>query len=178
MKLSIPVICAALTGTSAIAHQSVSHADSARADERASSPVSEVFFAFDSARLHVAEGQLSPIVQWAQQHPSGRIVLDGSTDVIGPYAYNVRLSARRAEAVRDRLVAMGVDNDRIVLAIYGEDGLHRANLALDRRVTIWTTYEPLYAIVDTSLVRGKAVLWTQPVSLAELHPARSQVATR
>jgi outer membrane protein OmpA-like peptidoglycan-associated protein len=178
MKLTIPVFCAALTGMSAIAQQSVSHADSARADDRASSPVSEVFFAFDSSRVNASEGQLSSIVQWAQQHPAGRIVLDGCTDAIGPAVYNVRLAARRAEAVRGRLVAMGVDGDQIVLAIYGEDGLHRATNALDRRVTIWTTHEPLHAIVDTTLVRGKAVLWSQPVSLAELHPSRSQVATR
>jgi len=174
MKLTIPFLCAALTGTSALAQQSLSHADS----PRASSPVSEVFFGFDSARVHVAEGQLSPLLQWAQQHPSGRIVLDGCTDATGPDAYNVRLAARRAEAVRDKLIAMGVDGDRIVLAVYGEDGLHRATNALDRRVTIWTTYEPLHAIIDTTLVRGKAVLWSEPVTYAELHPVRSQVATR
>lgn len=178
MKLTIPFLCAALTGMSALAQQSLSHADPARGDDRASSPVSEVFFAFDSARAYTPEGQLSSIVQWAQQHPSGRIVLDGCTDATGPATYNVRLAARRAEAVRSKLLAMGVDDERIVVAIYGEDGLHRANNALDRRVTIWTTHEPLHAIVDTTLVRGKAVLWNQPVTYAELHPVRSQVATR
>jgi len=37
---------------------------------------------------------------------------------------------------------------------------------------------PLYAIIDSSLVRGKAVLWTRPVTYAELHPTASTVATR
>ena len=84
----------------------------------------------------------------------------------------VRLSVRRAESVRSELVAMGVDADRIVLAIYGEDALKRTTHALDRRVTVWTTQDPLHAIVDHSLVRGTAVLWGEPVTYAELHPAR------
>jgi hypothetical protein len=80
--------------------------------------------------------------------------------------------------VRDKLIAMGVDEDRLVIAIYGESGLRRTTHDLDRRVTLWTTHDPLHAIVDHTLVRGKAVLWSEPVTYAELHPAADQVATR
>jgi outer membrane protein OmpA-like peptidoglycan-associated protein len=176
MKYTIPFIVAALTGTSAFAQQSPSQALDADSEH----PVGEVFFEFDSAHLPplITEIALAPIVAWSKEHPSGTIVLDGNTDSIGPETYNIRLGARRAESVRDRLMEMGVDGDRIVLAIYGEYGLRRTTNALDRRVTVWTTHEPLYAIVDTSLVRGKAVLWSKPVTYAELYPTRSQVATR
>jgi outer membrane protein OmpA-like peptidoglycan-associated protein len=178
MKHTIPFVFAALTGTTAFAQQSISQPITERSSELVTSPVGEVFFAFDSAQLPGAMPELAPIVTWAKEHPSGTIVLDGSADSIGPAPYNIRLSARRAEGVRDTLVAMGVDDDRIVMAIYGEDALRRTNDALDRRVTIWTTHDPLYAIVDHSLVRGKAVLWTRPVTYAELHPSRSEVAIR
>jgi outer membrane protein OmpA-like peptidoglycan-associated protein len=180
MKYTIPFICAALTGTSAFAQQSLSQPISEGSEHLVSYPVSEVFFAFDSAELKPmwAELMLLPITAWAKEHPSGTIVLDGNTDPIGAATYNIRLSARRAESVRDKLIEMGVDGDRVVMALYGEYGLQRTTYALDRRVTIWTTYDPLYAIIDSSLVRGKAVLWSKPVTYAELHPSASQVATR
>ena len=178
MKLTIPAICVALTGTSAFAQQSLSEPLSERPEQYTGSPVGEVFFGFDSAAVQDPAQQLTPIVDWAQQHPRGSIVLDGSTDSTGPAPYNVRLAARRAEAVRDQLIGMGVASDRIVLAIYGENALRRTTNALDRRVTVWTTQEPLHEIVDSSLVRGIAVLWSRPVTYAELHPAADAVAIR
>jgi outer membrane protein OmpA-like peptidoglycan-associated protein len=178
MKLTLPFLCAALVGTSAFAQQGLSQPIPEGSEDLAVNPVGEVFFGFDSAAVPDAALQLTSIVQWAQHHPRGSIVLDGSTDSSGPDAYNVRLAARRAEAVRDKLIGMGVRGDRIVMAIYGEDALRRTTDALNRRVTVWTTYEPLHAIVDSSLVRGKAVLWTRPVTYAELHPAPEAVATR
>jgi outer membrane protein OmpA-like peptidoglycan-associated protein len=180
MKHTIPFVIAALTGTAAFAQQSRSEPVAEPSADSEISPVGEVFFSFNSAELPSDAPDLAPIVRWANEHPTGSIVLDGSADAVGPAAYNIRLSARRAERVRDRLVAMGVDEDRIVLAIYGEDALRRTEPALDRRVTIWTTHDPLYAIIDQTLVRGKAVLWSRPVTYAAINPAATpeQVATR
>lgn len=178
MKLTIPFLCAALTGSTAAAQQSPSQSGATCSEERAQGPVGEVFFAFDSAVVPPVTPQLAPVVEWARRHPIGRVVLDGNADSTGPATYNVRLSARRAEAVRDQLIAMGLDDDHIVLALYGEDGPRRATHALDRRVTVWTTQEPLAAIVDSSLVRGTAVLWSRPVTYADLHPVASAVAAR
>jgi len=178
MKYTIPFVCAALTGTSVFAQQSLSQPISERSEYLADNPVGEVFFAFDSARLPSDSLDLEPIVEWAKHHPSGMVVLDGNTDSVGPATYNIRLAARRAESVRDKLIALGVGGDRIVLALYGEYGLRRTTDDLDRRVTIWTTHDPIYAIVESSLVRGMAVLWSKPVTYAELHPAATSVATR
>jgi outer membrane protein OmpA-like peptidoglycan-associated protein len=177
MKYTIPFICAALTGTSVFAQESLSEPISQRSEHLVAYPVSEVFFAFDSS--HVSDTvDLGAIVSWAREHPQGKVVLDGNTDPVGTEPYNIGLAARRAEAVRSKLLAMGVDDDRIILAIYGEYGLRRTTHALDRRVTLWTTHNPLHAIVDSSLVRGKAVLWSKPVTYAELHPQADAVATR
>jgi hypothetical protein len=80
--------------------------------------------------------------------------------------------------VRGKLIEMGIDADRIVLAIYGEGAPRRETHALDRRVTAWATDAPLTTIVDLSLLQGTAVLWSNPVSYAELHPMPSEVASR
>ena len=175
MKSTISIVCAALAGTAAFAQQSLAERG-ARASS--ASQVREVFFAFDSAALPACGPELAPLATWAETHPDGSIVLDGITDSVGAAHYNVGLAIRRAEAVRSKLVEMGVDPDRIVLAIYGEDAPRRAIRALDRRVTAWTTGDPLHAIVDRTLVHGTAVLWRKPVSYAELHPSVLEVARR
>lgn len=179
MKSTIPFVCAALVGTAVSAQPSFSQPT--RSGTSSDTPVSEVFFEFNSASMPATLGvDLLPIAAWAKANPSGKIVLDGNADSVGAAAYNIRLSARRAETVRDELVALGVDSERLVIAVYGEDGLRRTTAALDRRVTIWTTYEPLHAIVDHTFVRGKAVLWETPVTYAEINPETKPdaVATR
>jgi outer membrane protein OmpA-like peptidoglycan-associated protein len=179
MKTTLPFVLAALTGTAVFAQQGRTEPIAELSDESETNPVSEVLFGFNSAEPS-AMPDLGPIVQWAKEHRTGSIVLDGSADSAGPADYNVRLSARRAENVRDQLISMGVDENRIVLAVYGEDALRRTDPALDRRVTVWTTHDPLYAIVDQALVRGTAVLWNRPVTYAEINPVAvpDQIATR
>lgn len=179
MKYTLPLVFAALTGTAAFAQEGRSEPIAEPSEQSESNPVGEVLFGFNSAEPS-SMTDLNPIVQWAMEHPTGSIVLDGSADSSGPADYNIRLSARRAESVRDQLVSMGVHQNRIVVAIYGEDALRRSDPALDRRVTVWTTHDPLYAIVDQTLVRGNAVLWSRPVTYAEINPVAvpDQVATR
>ncbi|MDX2093837.1 MAG: OmpA family protein [Kofleriaceae bacterium] len=143
----------------------------------------DVFFATGSATLAPdATKKLTSIVRWAEQHPCGTIVLDAHTDPRGGAAYNVGLSARRAEAVRDLLVSLGVKNEQIAMGLYGEAGPRRDTFAMDRRVTARVTTTPIYEIVDRSVTFGDAtaVVLSRPVSIAELEgPNRpAAVATR
>ena len=139
----------------------------------------EVFFEFDSARPANIAGTLDEVAAWAKSHRGMTIVLDGHADSAGSATYNVALAARRADAVRARLVAKGVDAERIVIVTYGEDGLRRSSNDLDRRVTVWATAAPLYAVVDQSLTRGTAVMWNKPVSeTALVAPRATQVSIR
>jgi outer membrane protein OmpA-like peptidoglycan-associated protein len=143
----------------------------------------DVFFATGSATLAPdATKKLTSIVRWAENHPCGTIVLDAHTDPRGSAAYNVGLSARRAEAVRDLLVSLGVKNEQIALGLYGEDAPPRDTYAQDRRVTARVTEQPIYEIVDRSVTFGDAtaVVLSHPVSIAELEgPNRpAAVATR
>lgn len=68
-----------------------------------------------------------------------RVRLDGFADERGDADYNQQLSARRAEHVRDRLVASGVPASRIKVAAHGESQAMDDNVdsfALERRVSL------------------------------------------
>jgi hypothetical protein len=91
----------------------------------------------------------------------------------------VKLAIRRAEAVRARLKASGVDDNQIVLAIYGEGGPHRARYADDRRVAIWSTRQPLAALIDRTFAgNGTAVTWRRPLTVAQIAGVTEPVASR
>jgi outer membrane protein OmpA-like peptidoglycan-associated protein len=101
--------------------------------------LAELAFASGSAELALdADGkiaeQLDAAITWAHDHPDGLIVLDGHADPTGPRLFNVRLSLRRAKAVRAHLVAGGIDPVQIVIAAFGDDGPRH-----DRSVVIWGT---------------------------------------
>lgn len=167
------VLAAALSAAPAFAQE----APQARVDVEG---LGEVYFAFDSARVTDEFGdELDAMAERARQH-EGKIVLDGHADPRGTNPYNVGLALRRAESVRDELVERGVPNEKILIVTYGEDGLRRQSYRLDRRVSVWATEAPLYAIIDRSLVRGTAVLWDEPVTAAEIDGPRAtdEVAIR
>jgi len=144
-----------------------------------SGALGELYFRFDSAALMAeAPGVLDKVVAFASANPDTRIVLDGHCDPIGASDYNVKLAIRRAESVRAQLKTMGLPEDRIVFAVYGEDGARRSTYAEDRRVTIWSTREPLAAVIDHTFAgKGEAVTWQQPLTVAEIE-GRSDVASR
>ena len=83
----------------------------------------DVLFDFDRAELRPEAG---PRLQRLMQEVSARIPrpafrVEGHTDWIGSDAYNLRLSARRAESVRNWLVrAGGVPRSAVSTAGYGE----------------------------------------------------------
>lgn len=139
----------------------------------------ELSFQFDStALMDSAPGVLGEVAKFASANPESKIVLDAHCDSTGASTYNVKLAIRRAEQVRDGLKAAGVPEHRIVFAVYGEDGKRRATAAADRRVTIWSTREPLAAVIDHTFARnGEAVTWQLPQSVAQIE-GRDEVASR
>jgi OOP family OmpA-OmpF porin len=56
-----------------------------------------------------------------QESPSRRIEVRGHTDATGDPALNLDLSQRRAQAVRDKLIEMGIEPSRITAVGYGQD---------------------------------------------------------
>jgi len=73
------------------------------------------------------------------QNPDIQIEVQGYADWIGSEAYNQKLSERRAETVRNYLVANGIDSGRITTKGYGEtmpiaDNKTEEGRALNRRI--------------------------------------------
>jgi outer membrane protein OmpA-like peptidoglycan-associated protein len=78
---------------------------------------------FDTGRAELKSGASRKIDQLAQfliEHPDRRVQIDGFTDSIGTDSYNEELSQRRANAVREALIARGVDSSRIGTEGYGK----------------------------------------------------------
>ena len=81
-----------------------------------------VYFDFDKAALTPAGEAI--VVQAASAYRAGgaaRLDVTGYTDLAGPAAYNLKLSRRRADVVRARLLALGVPEAAIVEAARGKE---------------------------------------------------------
>jgi peptidoglycan-associated lipoprotein len=85
-------------------------------------PLQDVLFDYDSAELNEA-GRLN--VQknfvWLQRWVTTKVTVEGHADSRGTNEYNFALSERRAAAVRDYLVSLGVAASRIAIVSKGEE---------------------------------------------------------
>lgn len=80
-----------------------------------------VYFDFDSAALKPeAKAVLDEAAALLNKHERVVVEVAGHTDSTGPEAYNEKLSQRRAESVKDYLVAKGVKASRMTAHGYGE----------------------------------------------------------
>jgi OOP family OmpA-OmpF porin len=78
-------------------------------------------FDFDSATLKTPQPKLDEIASALQADTSAKDVdINGYTDRIGSVKYNLKLSERRANAVRDYLIGKGVDGNRLKAHGYGK----------------------------------------------------------
>lgn len=74
----------------------------------------DVAFASGAATLTDGDAEsLASLVRFLADRPESRIALVGHTDAVGSLAANTALSKRRAQAIADRLVALGADAQRI-----------------------------------------------------------------
>lgn len=76
-------------------------------------------------------GTLNMILQIMKDNPDLKFEIGGYTDADGDEVYNKNLSQLRAEAVKNRLVALGVAADRLSCAGYGETKPISNNLSLE-----------------------------------------------
>jgi OOP family OmpA-OmpF porin len=80
-----------------------------------------IYFDWDSARI-TPEGMriVDQVASEARGNMSSRIVLVGHADLSGPASYNLRLSLRRADAVRAALAQRGVATERTSVTALGD----------------------------------------------------------
>ncbi|MEO1031192.1 MAG: OmpA family protein [Bacteroidota bacterium] len=79
---------------------------------------------FDTGRASFKEETdqvLQAMVAIFKQYPKADFAIEGHTDSVGSKKSNQALSERRANAVRDYLIANGIDADRLTATGYGED---------------------------------------------------------
>jgi OOP family OmpA-OmpF porin len=76
-------------------------------------------FDFDKATLKI-EGKAALRDLAGKLHKEDRLVVTGHTDDIGSDGYNLRLSQRRANAVKKQLIALGIVPDQIETRARGE----------------------------------------------------------
>jgi outer membrane protein OmpA-like peptidoglycan-associated protein len=70
----------------------------------------DVLFAFDSAQLSAAaRAELTDTAKRIRERAKGPVRVEGHTDSVGSQGYNLRLSQRRAQAVRDALAGLLTD---------------------------------------------------------------------
>ncbi len=102
----------------------------------------DVLFAFNKAELTPqAAPRLDKLAAFLKQFPQRKLLVEGYTDAVGSDAYNMELSERRAESIREALVARGIDITRIVTKGYGKaypvaDNASVDGRAMNRRVEV------------------------------------------
>jgi outer membrane protein OmpA-like peptidoglycan-associated protein len=90
-------------------------------EQRASVTFADVMFETDSSEIkRDAMPHITPVVSYLKDNPTRWVWIEGHTDSVGERMYNLQLSTERAEAVRDVLIASGIDKDRVATVGSGE----------------------------------------------------------
>jgi peptidoglycan-associated lipoprotein len=81
-----------------------------------------VFFAYDHSDIP-SEGQqiLQRQSEWLKRYPQVSVTIEGHCDERGTREYNLALGERRATAVKNVLVALGIPAARIQTISYGKE---------------------------------------------------------
>jgi len=81
-----------------------------------------VYFDFDRYEVRSdAAPLLDAQAAWLKRYPAVQVRIEGNCDERGTREYNLALGARRANAVREYLVAHGVEAGRISTVSYGKE---------------------------------------------------------
>ena len=108
-------------------------------DELLAKVGSTVYFDYDQSSLtSEAQATLDRQAAFLKASPSFRLIIEGHCDERGTREYNLALGDRRASAVRDYLVAKGINASRLSTISYGKErpsvgGSNETSYALNRR---------------------------------------------
>jgi len=81
-----------------------------------------VYFAYNSHDLDDAvKATLQANASWLKAHPKHAVEIGGHCDERGSIGYNIALGDRRANAVKEYLVGLGVNAASLVAISYGEE---------------------------------------------------------
>ena len=81
-----------------------------------------VFFGYDSSDLDSdALELLQDQVAWLKQHSDVSVTIEGHCDERGTREYNLALGEKRAQAVKNYLIGLGINPDRVSTISYGKE---------------------------------------------------------
>jgi peptidoglycan-associated lipoprotein len=85
-------------------------------------PLGDVLFDYDESTIRAdARPILQKNADWLRRWTSTRISVEGHCDARGTNEYNLALGERRANALKEYLVGLGVGADRIIAVSKGEE---------------------------------------------------------
>jgi peptidoglycan-associated lipoprotein len=88
----------------------------------AEKPLADAYFDLDSQAIRdEAKPVLQKDAEWLKRWASTKVMVEGHADSRGSAEYNLALGERRATAVRDYLVNLGVGADRIQIVSKGKE---------------------------------------------------------
>ncbi|MBC7741100.1 MAG: OmpA family protein [Bdellovibrionaceae bacterium] len=83
-----------------------------------------VHFDYDKATLPAAEkAKLQGNVDWMKKNSGSKMLIEGHCDQRGSTEYNLSLGERRANAVKQMIVQMGIPGNRISTVSFGKEKL-------------------------------------------------------
>lgn len=118
---------------------------------------------FDTAKADLSEEGIEALKELAVQAENNylRIIVLGNADERGDRLYNLDLGDRRAKAVKEKLIELGVEGYQIYAASYGEEkpavphGI-KDNLAENRRAEVIPLLVP--KAIEREILRNRVTL--------------------
>lgn len=107
---------------------------------------SKIFFETASDKLKIASlVQLDELSEILKRYPEANLTIEGHTDEVGKDDYNMTLSQKRTESVKNYLMGKGIFESRLTAIGYGEtkpiaDNKTSVGRAKNRRVELKTQY--------------------------------------
>ena len=82
---------------------------------------STIYFDFDRSSVRASErSKIETVASHLQNNPTHKLKMEGHADERGTEGYNVSLGERRALAVREYLINLGIADDRVTTTSFGE----------------------------------------------------------
>ena len=98
-----------------------------------------VLFGYDSSELDDDDRSvLDNQAKFLNQNPSLKVTIEGHCDERGTREYNLALCEKRASAVKDYLISVGINSERVSVVSYGKErpqvlGSNKAAWSMNRR---------------------------------------------
>ncbi len=104
-----------------------------------------IFFDYDSAVLKPsARSTIERQVEWLKLFPEITLTLEGHCDERGTREYNLALGERRSTAVKNYMVALGMDAGRLTTISYGKE----RPVSLGHNAAAWTQNRRSVSVVN------------------------------